>query len=281
MCSAQVQNRVNVQLPIGPAHTRMGVRGRWMKCLVVNEFGVEVKLSIWPCRLWWQLGNEHIFCCCLATVGQLFSKNLYALLGCHYPIHTTTGIRPYMGLLCLYLLVASRSQASHVPWLMHREIQEPHYDVVLQVPKSLGSCLILSNFQRLSMFDLLYCYKICITFAILSVQFHGIKYIHIDMQASVQFSHSVMSNSLQPHGLQHVRLPCPSPTPGACSNSCSLSRWCHLTISSPVIPFSSCLQSFPVMGLFQWVRSLHQVAKVSELQLQHQSFHWIFRTDFL
>ena len=196
-------------------------------------------------------------------------------------MHTTMGIRPYMGLLCLYLLVASRSQASHVPWLTHREIQELHCNVVLQVPKSLGSCLILSNFQRLSMFDLLYCYKIWITFAILSVQFHGIKYIHIDMQASVQFSHSVMSNSLQPHGLQHVRLPCPSPTPGACSNSCSLSRWCHLTISSPVIPFSSCLQSFPALGLFQWVRSLHQVAKVSELQLQHQSCHWIFRSDFI
>ena len=60
------------------------------------------------------------------------------------------------------------------------------------------------------------------------------------------FSHSVMSNSLQTHGLQHARLPCPSPSPGACSNSCPLSRWCHPTISSSVVPFFSCLQSFPV-----------------------------------
>ena len=67
---------------------------------------------------------------------------------------------------------------------------------------------------------------------------------------SVQFSHSVMSNSLQPHGLQHTRLPCPSPTPGACSNSCPSSQWCHPTISSSVVPFSSHLQSFPASGFF-------------------------------
>ena len=62
---------------------------------------------------------------------------------------------------------------------------------------------------------------------------------------SVQFSHSVMSNSLRPHGLQHARLPCPSPTTGAYWNSCPLTQWCHPTISSSVVPFSSCLQSFP------------------------------------
>ena len=65
----------------------------------------------------------------------------------------------------------------------------------------------------------------------------------------VQFSHAVMSNSLRPHGLQHDRLPCPSPTPTAYSNSCPSSRWCHPTTSSTVIPFS-CLQSFPVSGFF-------------------------------
>ena len=63
--------------------------------------------------------------------------------------------------------------------------------------------------------------------------------------SSVQFSRSVMSNSLWPHELQDARLSCPSPTPGAYSNSCSSSQWCHLTISSSVIPFSSHLQSFP------------------------------------
>ena len=71
-----------------------------------------------------------------------------------------------------------------------------------------------------------------------------------DTSSSVQFSHSVMSNSLQPHGLQHARLPCPSPTPGVYSNSCPLHRWCHPTISSSVIPFFSCLQSFPASEFF-------------------------------
>ena len=65
-----------------------------------------------------------------------------------------------------------------------------------------------------------------------------------------QFSCLGMSDSLQPRGLQHTRLPCPSPTSGARSNSCSSSRWCHPTISSSVIPFSSCLQSFPAPGSF-------------------------------
>ena len=67
---------------------------------------------------------------------------------------------------------------------------------------------------------------------------------------SVQFSHSVMSNSLRSHGLQHARLPSPSSTPGAYSNSFPLSWWCQPTILSSVIPFSSCLQSFPASGSF-------------------------------
>ena len=68
--------------------------------------------------------------------------------------------------------------------------------------------------------------------------------------ADVQFCHSVMSHSLQPHGLQHTRLPCPSPSPRACSSTCPLSRWCHPIMSSSVIPFSSCLQSFPASRSF-------------------------------
>ena len=68
--------------------------------------------------------------------------------------------------------------------------------------------------------------------------------------SSDQFSPSVLSDSLRPRGLQHARLPCPLPTPGACSNSCPLSRWCHPTISCSVIPFSSCLKSFPASGYF-------------------------------
>ena len=71
---------------------------------------------------------------------------------------------------------------------------------------------------------------------------------------SVQFSHSVVSSSLWIHGLQHARLPCPSLPPGACSNSCPSSQWCHPTISSFVVPFSSCLQSFPASGSFPMSR---------------------------
>ena len=65
-----------------------------------------------------------------------------------------------------------------------------------------------------------------------------------------QLSHSIVSFSWWPHGLQHARLPCASPTPGACSSSCPLSWWCHPTISSSVVPFSSCPQSFPASGSF-------------------------------
>ena len=72
----------------------------------------------------------------------------------------------------------------------------------------------------------------------------------IQAHQSVQFSHSVVPDSSQPHGLQHVRPPYLLPTPGDCSNSCPSSWWCHPTISSSVIPFSSCLQSFPASGSF-------------------------------
>ena len=99
------------------------------------------------------------------------------------------------------------------------------------------------------------------------------------LDSRVQFSCSAMSNSMWPHGLQHARLPCLSPTPGVYSNSCPLSWWCHPAISSSVVLFSSHLQSFPAAGLFIWVSSLHQVAKVLEFKLQYQSFQWIFRTD--
>ena len=73
------------------------------------------------------------------------------------------------------------------------------------------------------------------------------KYIGVE---HYQFSRWVMSDSLWPHELQHARLPCPSPTPGTCSNSYPSSQWCHSTISSSVIPFSFCLQSFPANRVF-------------------------------
>ena len=79
----------------------------------------------------------------------------------------------------------------------------------------------------------------------------GLQRAKKDAISSVQFSCSVLSDSLWPHGLQHARLPCPSSTPRACSNSCPLSWWHHPIISSSVVPFSSCLQSFPESGSFQ------------------------------
>jgi len=97
----------------------------------------------------------------------------------------------------------------------------------------------------------------------------------------VQFSHSVMSDSLWPHGLQHTRLPCTSPTSGVYSNSCLLSWWCHPTISSSVNSSPPTFNLSQHHGLFKWVSSSYQVAKVMEFQLRHQSFQWIFRTDFL
>ena len=75
--------------------------------------------------------------------------------------------------------------------------------------------------------------------------------LHLKCKLSVHFSCSVMSDSLWPHELQHARPPCLSPTPGAYSNSCPLSWWCHPTISSSVVPFFSCLHSFPASGSFQ------------------------------
>ena len=79
---------------------------------------------------------------------------------------------------------------------------------------------------------------------------------------------------------RHARPPCPSPSPGARSNSWPLSQWCHPAISSSATLLSFCLQSFPASGSLP-PSSSHQVAKVLELPFQHQSFQWIFRTDFL
>ena len=72
----------------------------------------------------------------------------------------------------------------------------------------------------------------------------------LKFKKSFQFSHSVVSNSLRPHGLQHARPPCPSPTPRVYSNWCPLSQWCHPTISPSVVLFSACPQSFPASGSF-------------------------------
>ena len=98
---------------------------------------------------------------------------------------------------------------------------------------------------------------------------------HFCKQPSFQFS-SV--HSLSRDGFF---LFCPSPTPKACSYSSPLSQWCHPTISFSSSPSPPAFNRSQHQGLFQWVSSSHQVAKVLEFQLQHQSFQWIFRTDFL
>ena len=109
----------------------------------------------------------------------------------------------------------------------------------------------------------------------------------IDTQL-VQFSHSVMSNSLLPHELQQTRLPCPSPTPWACSNSCPLTQWCHPTIASSVIPSSSCLQSFPASGSFPMIQvfasgsqSIGASASASALPMNIQDWFPLGWTGFI
>ena len=104
----------------------------------------------------------------------------------------------------------------------------------------------------------------------------------------IQFSCSFMSDSLWPHGLQHTRPPCPSPTPRACSNSCPSSQWSHPTISSSVIPFSSCLQFFPASGSFpmSWLfalggQSIETWALASVLPMNIQGWFFLGLTGLI
>ena len=108
--------------------------------------------------------------------------------------------------------------------LMMNEVEHLFIDLLVNCVPSFGKCL----FRYFAHFNL---------------------FLAIELYV-VHCSVALVSDSLWPHGLQHTRLPCASPTPGACSNSCPLSQWCHPTISSSVIPFSSCLQSFPASESF-------------------------------
>ena len=99
--------------------------------------------------------------------------------------------------------------------------------------------------------------------------------------SSVQFSRSVVSDSLQPHESQHTTPPCPSPTPGVYSNSCPSSRLCHPAISSSAVPFSSCPQSLPASGSFPMSQLFSWGGQSIGVQLQHQSFQWTPRTYLL
>jgi len=97
----------------------------------------------------------------------------------------------------------------------------------------------------------------------------------------VQFSCSVMSDSLQPHEPQHTRPPCPSPTPGAHPNPCPANWWCHPTISSSVVPFSSLPQSFPASGSFQMSQIFTSGGQSIGVSASTSVFQWTPRTDLL
>ena len=147
-----------------------------------------------------------------------------------------------------------KPRASHnVPFLWYKQ--------------SYNICFLLKFYMHIS--DFLLSLSLPISFQYLSpnIQF--------------QFSHSVVTDSLQPHGLQHARLPCPSTTPRDCSNSC---HWVGDAIQPSHHLLSPSPPAFNVsqhQGLIQCVGSSHQVAKVLEFQLQHQSFQWTHRTDLL
>ena len=104
-------------------------------------------------------------------------------------------------------------------------------------------------------------------------------YVSALRDASIQFSCSVLSDSLRPPGMQHARFPCPSPT--IRDYSCPLSQWCHSTISSSVVPFSSCLQSFPASGFFLLRKFIASGGQSIGVSASASILQWIFRTDFL
>ena len=120
-----------------------------------------------------------------------------------------------------------------------------HQCILLQI--NLKSPLTVNSISGLSLHVHTHIHTHIIVLCLLLSKLHPVLFFSV----SVQFSLSVVSNSLQSLGLQHSKPPCPSPTPRVYSNTCPLSRWCHPTISSSVVPFSSRLQSFPASGSFQ------------------------------
>ena len=153
------------------------------------------------------------------------------------------------------------------PWLTSPTLSFPHFlSCFLSSHVDSLSALIYPTVPYLSIFPLFFLPRtlpstlyLTYLFSFLELNLNCYLFLKKSFQMLL-FSHSVMSVSLWPRGLQHARLPCPSVSSGVCSNSCPLSQ-CHPTISSSGIPFSSCLQSFPASGSFLWNSSLHQVAK--------------------
>ena len=137
-------------------------------------------------------------------------------------------------------------------------------ECIFTIKKQIGGCLELGSRERITWKEVF-----------LYINFRVVTWVY-------RFVTVVQSClTLQPHGLQPTRLTCPSPSPGACSYSWPLSWWCHPSISSSVSPFSSCPQSFPASRSFPMSWLFASAAKVLELQLQPQSFQWVFRVDFL
>ena len=119
--------------------------------------------------------------------------------------------------------------------------------------------------------------KLCNTNVILTSKAAGC----FESRIPIQYSSVAQSNSLWPHGLQHTRLPCPSPTPRTCSDSCPSNGWCHPTISSSVIPFSSCLQSFPISGSFPMSHFFTSHGQTIGVSASASVLPRILRTDLL
>ena len=160
--------------------------------------------------------------CTLTTVNSCSSLKML----CLFHVHTTPDARP--------LLRKSSTKTQVKDWFLCDVFLHSLRKWLLPLPYSF-------LFHTLTQISLTYIYNI-LQLTVCMFERSGF--------SSVQFSHPVMSNSLQPHGLQHARPPCQSPTHGAYSNSCPLSSWGHPTISSSVVPFSSHLQSFPASGYF-------------------------------
>ena len=178
---------------------------------------------------------------------------------CRGPGHSKKGLKSV-----LYHLLAR--------WLEHIAFSKPQFSCLQNRDKAKIHLQRLEGGLNNKIYENSFapCFTVCVLIECIIT-------VLVELQfSSVQFSCSVVSNSLRPDELQHSRPPCPSPTAEVYSNSCPLSRWSHPTTSSSVFSFSSCLQSFPAS--FKWVRYLHQVAKVLEFQLQHQSFQWTSRT---
>ena len=127
---------------------------------------------------------------------------------------------------------------------------------------------------------LLHCRRILLPWAIREAHTIIDNYLN-NRRSLLLFNPSVVSNSLWPGGLQHTRLPCPTLSPADCSDSCPLSQWCYLAISSSCHPLIRLLSIIPSIRVFSSDSSSHQRAKVLEVQLRRQSFQLIFRVYFL